>query len=67
MSEFFIDKSETERVRLGVNEYQGRNYIDIRVFYQDEGGDWHPTKKGVTLPTDKLDELREAVAGLTVE
>jgi hypothetical protein len=62
--EVFVEKREGERIRIGFNEYEGREYIDIRQQYQTEEEEWRPTKKGVTLPADKLDELKEAVARL---
>lgn len=65
-NEVFIDKREGERIRLGLNEFQGKEYVDIRQFYQVEDGEWRPTKKGVTLPTDKWPEFRDAVGKLAV-
>lgn len=62
--EYFIEKREGERVRIGINEYQGKEYIDIRVFYENDAGEWSPTKKGITLPPEKLDELKDALSKL---
>jgi hypothetical protein len=62
--EVFIEKREGERIRIGFNEFEDREYIDIRQYYENEEGEWRPTKKGVTLPTDKLEELKEAIGRL---
>jgi len=67
MEEVFIDKSETERIRVGINEYKDRKYVDIRIYYEDDTGDWRPTKKGITLPPDRVSELAEALGKLTVD
>lgn len=64
IKEVFIEKHECERIRIGINEYEGKEYIDIRQFFQIEEGEWRPTKKGFTLPLDKLAELKEAIEQL---
>ena len=63
--EVFVEKREGERIRIGFNEYEGREYIDIRQYFQNEEGEWRPTKKGVTLPTDRLQELKDEIARLS--
>lgn len=62
--EAWIDKSETERVRVALNEFSGKMLLDIRTYYQAEDGEWRPTKKGVSLGADKLAELQESLAKL---
>ncbi len=64
--EIWVDKSEAERVRIAVNEFKEKLFLDIRQYYQAEDGDWRPTKKGVSLPADKLDELKMALEKLQV-
>ena len=66
MTETWIEKKETERVRVAISEFQERKYIDIRTYYQNQEGEWKPTQKGVTLPPDKLEELKEALNKLEV-
>ena len=62
--EVFVEKREGERIRIGYNTYEDKEYIDIRQFYQNEEEEWKPTKKGVTIPTELLSELKEAIAAL---
>ena len=64
--EIWVDKSEAERVRIAVNEFKEKLFLDIRQYYQAEDGDWRPTKKGVSLPADKLDELKTALEKLQI-
>ncbi len=59
-----VEKREGEHIRIGLNEYEGKEYIDIRQHYQNEEGEWRPTKKGVTLPTERLVDLKEAIEAL---
>jgi transcriptional coactivator p15 (PC4) len=56
-----IAKNPTEEVRLSLTSYRGHDLVDIRVFFQDEQGEWRPTKRGVSLSVDSFAELREAI------
>ncbi|SAK98124.1 Transcriptional Coactivator p15 (PC4) [Caballeronia pedi] len=44
-----IQKSDSERLRVYVKEYRGRTYIDIRVWYLADGGEYRPSGKGITV------------------
>jgi hypothetical protein len=57
-----IAKNPTEEVRVSLTSYRGHDLVDIRVFFQDEQGEWRPTKRGVSLSVDSFAELREAIA-----
>jgi len=57
-----IARSATEEVQVAINEYKGKKYLDLRIYYTtDEGATWGPTKKGVTFSPDKLEELKAAI------
>ena len=57
-----IERNERERVQIAVNEYKGKSYLDLRIFYTTDGGDsWKPTQKGVTIAPEHLDTLIDAV------
>ncbi len=57
-----VPRSATEEVQISINEYRGKKYLDLRVYYTtDDGLNWSPTKKGVTFSPDKLNELKDAV------
>ncbi len=59
-----IEKNNTEELRVTLNEFKGRRYLDIRTYidpYADEGQGRVPTKKGVTCPLAKLPELITAL------
>jgi Transcriptional Coactivator p15 (PC4) len=56
-----IAKNPTEEVRVSLTSYRGYDLVDIRVFFQDEQGEWRPTKRGVSLSVDSFAELRDAV------
>jgi hypothetical protein len=56
-----IAKNPTEEVRVSLTSYRGHDLVDIRVFFQDEQGEWRPTKRGVSLSVDSFAELRDAI------
>jgi hypothetical protein len=56
-----IAKNPTEEVRVSLTSYRGHDLVDIRVFFQDEQGEWRPTKRGVSLSVDSFSELRDAI------
>ena len=60
-----IEKGRTTDVRIGLSEYQGRVYLNVRTYVVgDATGDRKPTRKGITLPLDKISELRAALAAV---
>jgi hypothetical protein len=57
-----IPRTATEQIQVAINEFKGKKYLDLRVFYTtDAGGSWLPTKKGVTVAPDNIDLLIEAI------
>jgi len=52
-----IERNPTEVLRVSLENFKGRDYIDLRIYYQDDNGEWKPTKKGVTVAPDKLDDV----------
>jgi hypothetical protein len=47
-----------------MSEFKGKNYADVRVHYEDDGGEWKPTQKGVTVAVDRFLEFKEHVNSL---
>jgi hypothetical protein len=48
-----IDKGRGSKVKVRLNTFKGKEYIDVRVFLSDK----IPTTKGISLPIDKLSDL----------
>ena len=44
-----IRKNKSEVIRIQLKEYEGHKLVDIRVWYEDENGEYKPTKKGVSF------------------
>jgi hypothetical protein len=60
-------RNPTEEVRAGIKEFKGRRYIDVRIYYQDDKQEWKPTRKGISLATDFMPELKQAVLAIEKE
>ena len=58
-----IDKSKTQDIRLGINQYRGMNLMYIRTFIEIEG-EKRPTQKGVSLKTEYYPQLKEGIMAL---
>lgn len=57
-----IPKSMTEQLQIAINEYKGKSYLDMRIYYTtDDGANWLPTKKGVTCSPENLETLKDAI------
>lgn len=57
-----IPRGDTERIEIAINEYKGKKYLDIRTFYTTNNGEnWFPTKKGVTISPDNLEILKDSI------
>lgn len=57
-----VPRSATEEIQVSINEYRGKKYLDLRVYYTtDDGLNWNPTKKGVTFSPEKLGDLKAAI------
>lgn len=56
-----ISKNKRDQIRIGLNEYQGKQYLDLRQFYKSEGNEWKPSPKGLTVPVDLYPELLRGV------
>jgi len=59
-----FERSSTEIVRASIKEFKTKKYIDLRIYYMDDQGEWKPTKKGISLATDFMPELKAAVEAL---
>ena len=61
---YSFQKNATEQVWVSMSEYKGKDYIDLRVYFQDDDGEYKPTKKGLALSPHLLPELEAAIMKL---
>ena len=57
-------RNATEEVRATVRTYRGKQYMDMRIYYLDDAGEYKPTKKGINLSVELLGELTRRVEKL---
>ncbi len=64
MDIYEIDKNTIEKIKISLNEFRGSSFVDIRIFYnfsENEIPDFRPTRKGITIPMDLAQELKEGI------
>lgn len=66
MTEVFVQKRANTRLRIGVTEYDEKIYIDAREYYEDDIGEYKPTRKGFTVPLGLWEEFKEEISRLDV-
>ncbi len=59
-----MGKGPNEKIFFGVSEYKGKNYADIRIHFENDEGEWKPTRKGLTISLDRFAEFKEHVGTL---
>ncbi len=59
-----MEKGWNEKIVFSVSEFKGKNYANIRIYYEDDEGEWKPTKKGVTVSLDTFAEFKENIESL---
>ncbi len=56
-----IEKNANNKIRISITEFKGNNYIDVRVYYEDDAGEYKPTKKGVTFRPDQISQVMDGL------
>jgi hypothetical protein len=48
-----------DKIIVTVKEFKGKQYIDLRTYFENDQGEWLPTKKGISLTPDNVDDMIE--------
>jgi hypothetical protein len=60
-----IKRNDREIIRIEVSEFEGKELINLRIWYQaiDNRGDivYKPTKKGIALNITQYSDLKEGI------
>lgn len=59
-----MEKGWNEKLIFSVSEFKGKQYANIRIYYEDDEGEWKPTKKGITVALDTFGEFKEHIEAL---
>ncbi|MGC3940471.1 transcriptional coactivator p15/PC4 family protein [Roseobacter sp. EG26] len=62
-----IQKNSREVFRISRGEFKGHDMLNIRVFYQSEGGDKLPGKQGVAIKATLLPDIVRALQSFMAE
>jgi hypothetical protein len=54
-------KNPLEEIRVSLTVFKKKQYIDLRVYYMGDDGEYHPSKKGITVSLDLFPDLVEAI------
>lgn len=52
-----IPKRPGEVWRVSIEEFHGQKRVNIRAWWQDDFGEWRPSKQGVSLPPAQFREI----------
>jgi single-stranded DNA-specific DHH superfamily exonuclease len=52
-----IKKNSRESIVISKNVFNNVPLVDIRIHYKDENGDLKPTRKGISIREDNLDDF----------
>ena len=56
-----IKKNSKEIIRISQSEYKGHSFIDLRIFFENEHGEYLPTKKCISFNPTIAKELVEGI------
>jgi len=62
-----FNKNANETIRVRFREYDGKQLLDLRVWVQNDKGNFVPTRKGLSLRLDLVDSLKEAILKAAAE
>jgi len=65
MSDYQVDiqKNQKEVVRVSVGEFEGKELLNLRIWYKldEDDTEYKPSKKGIAISTSKYGELMKAL------
>ena len=56
-----IQKNKKEKIIISTNEYMGHKFIDLRIYFENDNGDYKPTKKGIAISPKIMKEVLEFI------
>lgn len=51
---FELERNDLVRIRIARTKYRDHEFVDIRIYVQNDAGEFVPTKKGITLSPEQL-------------
>ncbi len=68
MQEFEIPRHELEVLRVSLDSYQGRTFVNLRIYRCEHEGDgeYKATKRGITVAPEQWELFKKGINELTV-
>ena len=63
----FQKNDRGEVVRIVREDYRGTDLVNIRVWYRADNGEMRPSKTGITINGNQIDQLIEALQAVKAE
>lgn len=63
----FQKNDRGEMVRIVREDYKGADLVNIRVWYRADNGEMRPSKTGITINGNQIDQLIEALQAVKAE
>jgi hypothetical protein len=61
-----ITKRSSEQIAIGIREFKGSRFFEIRTYFLGSDGAWIPTKKGLTLAPEYYPDFFAMIANVGV-
>jgi hypothetical protein len=56
-----IARGSKTKIVVKRTNFKGKEYIDVRIYFLNDGGEWTPTKKGISIPVEIVGEVSAAI------
>lgn len=56
-----IERSQIERLEFDFCEFGGHTYYDLRKHFAKQGTEFEPSRKGLSIPADLLEDVRAGI------
>lgn len=63
----FQKNDRGEMVRIVREDYKGTDLVNVRVWYRADNGEMRPSKTGITINGNQIDQLIEALQAVKAE
>ena len=59
-----VRRNPSEELRFTKQTFKGHDRYDVRLWFRNDEGEWRPTKRGVSLHPEIMDEAANAISAM---
>lgn len=52
-----VEKNSQEVIKVNLQNYEGTDLVDVRTYWENDEGNWIPTKKGISLTCYVIEDV----------